>query len=341
MGSTISVPRHGARMEIPMRAGQQAAWPVSTLPLESLEAAAQDWYAFRDRSCAVKCYNSFACFMVMFFVSIFLVAIPPVAIRSMQNGMCAGAMKTDRCVLRAADDVDLCTAMTEHGVADCHFVFLHGREMCLTVGSVCEDDPVDTSFDAGYLVFRMLVTFSFIGMIIYIKCCMLRRLRDEAQRRLATPLTQLLAGTGWVVKARSQRRNKGTRAPEGLDQGCCSAGWLWLDFEPADAMPIVGAPTVASMQLSSVQAAQAPVQLQPFQVQPFAQQHFQQGAGTPLTAGAAHMRPLAPGVALGYILPAGGGTAPHAQDPDIVRASELQPVMAQAAPPDTPYQSMA
>merc|ERR1719221_2333316 len=165
--------------------------------------------------------------------------------------------------------------------------------------------------------------FLTIGMMIYVKCCVLPSLNEEVQQRLAAPLTQLLAGTGWTVQARYLRRNKHTRAPEGLEQGCADPGWLWLDFEPAAAFPVVGAPLVANMQQQQIQLQQQQQpQLQPFLAQPVQQQSFQQG------------------VALGYILP-GGGAAPHTQDPNILRAGEIQPCMAQAAPPSSPYQSMA
>lgn len=279
MGSSISVPRSGARMAVPMRFGQQAAWPVSTLPLESLEAAAQDWYAFRDRSCTVKLYNNFASLLVFMFIGIFVQVFSRVV----------------------------------------------GRAVCVVADLDCEGMGRDREFSCWFLLPPCLILLA-VGAMMYVKCVTLPRLNSEVQQRLAVPLTQLLAGTGWVVQARYLRRDKGTRAPETLEQGCCSPGWLWLDFEPAALAPVVGAPVAHVMQQPSQH------ELQPFQAQPFQQQHFQQGT---------HNVPLmqALGPVPGVILPVGGGV--HSQDPEIVRAGEIQPCMAQAAPPSSPYQSMA
>jgi len=345
MGSTISAPRNGARMAVPMDRGQQAAWPVSTLPLESLEAAAQDWYAFRDHSCSVRLYRHFGFITLLMVLFLVFSSVPMVILRVMAKIECKSSLSTDRCFREARHNMDECDKFSERGRPMCHVAFFDNEHLCVE-----RDSPCDPREKMGGIMFSILMqpfgVLLFIGVFVYIKCCMLRSLKEEVQRRLATPLTQLLAGTGWEVNARYLRRDKGTRAPESLPQGCCSPGWLWLDFEPACAMPVVGAPVATLAQQQPLHSGQPTQQLQPFHAQPFQHQPFQQSASVALAPGQVDARAIqmvpASGFTMGYIVQAGGqGTAPHAQDPEIVRAGEIQPCMAQSAPPDTPYQSMA
>jgi len=237
--------------------------------------------------------------------------------------------------------VDECDRFSEMGRPECHVAFFNKQYLC-----------VDPHEKMGGIMFSILVQplgvlfmGVFMGVMVYIKCCMLKNLNEKAQRRLATPLTQLLASTGWVVQARYLRRDKGTHALESLPQGCCSPGWLWLDFEPSGAVPVVGAPVTALTQ-QPVYRGRPVQQLQPFQAQPFQHQPVEQSASVALAPEQADARAIqmvpASGFTLGYIVQASGqGTAPRAQDPEIVRAADIQPCMVQIAPPDTPYQSMA
>mmetsp|Transcript_112528 Transcript_112528/g.223651 ORF Transcript_112528/g.223651 Transcript_112528/m.223651 type:complete len:345 (+) Transcript_112528:82-1116(+) len=344
MGSTISAPRNGARMAVPMDTGQQAAWPVSTLPLESLEAAAQDWYAFRDHSCSVRLYRHFGCITVLMVLCLVFSSVPMAVWRVMPKNECRLSLSTDRCFRESRGNVDECDRFSEMGHSECHVAFFDKQYLCVERGSPCGPREKMGGIIITILVQPLGMLFV-MGLFLYIKCCMLKNLNEEAQRRLATPLTELLAGTGWVVQARYLRRGKGTRAPESLPQGCCSPGWFWLDFEPSGAMPVVGAP-VAALTQQPVHSGQPVQQLQPFQAQPFQHQPFQQNASVALAPGQADARAIqmvpASGFTLGYVVQAGGqGTAPRTQDPEIVRAAEIQPCMAQSAPPETPYQSMA
>lgn len=327
-----------------MSRGQQAAWPVSTLPLESFEAAAQDWYSFRDHSCSVRLYNHFGCIVVLMVLGLIFSSVPMAMLRMVGNYECRRSLATDSCSREARDGIEECEGLSEMGHLECYVVSFDKELRCVERGSPC--DPREQIGGFMFSIFlQPLSVLPFVGVLLYIKCCMLKRLNEEVQRRLATPLTQLLAGTGWVVQARYLRRDRGTRAPESLPQGCCSPGWLWLDFEPAGVMPVVGAPVPALAQ-QPLHNGQRMQELQPFHVQPFHHQPFQQSASVALAPGQRDARAIqmmpAPGIVQGYIMQAGGqGIAPHAQDPEIMRAGELQPCMAQSAPPDVPYQSMA
>lgn len=185
-------------MEVPMRPGQQAQWPLSVLPIETLEGAAQDWYAFRDRSMAVKLFNNQWVIIVL--------AMLPVLFMSPLRGLMSTACKS-----KANDSVwcDWASYFAEPGL-----LFGHGFILIMFIPLI-------------------------LGSTLYVKCKLLPQLKDEAQSRLAEPLSQLLARAGWSVQAYHLLRDRGTRAPKGLEQGCCTPGWIWLEFFPSQ--PEVGA----------------------------------------------------------------------------------------------------
>jgi len=126
----------------------------------------------------------------------------------------------------------------------CVFLYENGRGICKPEASFTACEDLKDYFGKAYLM-----TFAFplalLGLVLYVKCQLLPRLRDEASSRLAVPVAQALAGTGWSVKAYSLVRNKGTQAPQGLRQGCClHPGWIWLEFVPHES-PVLGAPLAA------------------------------------------------------------------------------------------------
>ncbi|CAK0872319.1 unnamed protein product [Prorocentrum cordatum] len=231
MGQGMPLPAGGVRMAVPMQRGEQAQWPVSTIPIESLEATAQEWYRFRENSWGVKLYNHYGIFIAA--VVILMVLLGPgwrLAI--------AGACRLD--------DSGQCHTFqpsTCDQLPGCIFVYERGEGTCTleSAFTACEDQK-DYFGRVGVL---MLVNpILMVGLVLYVKCRLLPRLRDEAGARLAAPLSQALAGTGWSVKAHSLVRSRGTQAPQGLRQGCCSPGWIWLEFVPHDS-PVVGAPPAA------------------------------------------------------------------------------------------------
>lgn len=58
MGNPTPIPAGGARMAVPLSHGEQAQWPATAVPIETLEAAAQDWYEFRDNSFRVRLWRN-------------------------------------------------------------------------------------------------------------------------------------------------------------------------------------------------------------------------------------------------------------------------------------------
>lgn len=218
-------------MAVPMQSGEQAQWPVSTVPIESLEAAAQEWYRFRDSSWGVKLYNHHG----------FCIAVVIILMVLLGPGW--------RLVIARAcqfDDTGQCHTFepsTCDQLTGCVFLYEKGRGICTPEASFTACEDLKDYFGRVYV---MMFAFPLVlmGLVVYVKCLLVPRLRDEAGSRLAVPVAQTLVGTGWSVKAYSRVRNKGTQAPQGLRQGCCSPGWIWLEFVPQDS-PVVGAPPVA------------------------------------------------------------------------------------------------
>jgi hypothetical protein len=172
-------------MAVPLSCGEPAQWPPSAIPVQMLEAAAQDWYEFRDNSCLVKVWIMspwISAAMVLCTLPIFLF-----------NALSFGT----------------------HGEV--------GQTMGILIG-VC--------------AFSLLAAFS-----CYVHVCLLPQLKNEVSARLAAPLSRALAGFGWTVGVNYAIRGRRTITPQGLDPGCMTPGWIWLDFIPAMQ---VGAPPPAT-----------------------------------------------------------------------------------------------
>ncbi|CAK0875748.1 unnamed protein product [Prorocentrum cordatum] len=220
-------------MAVPMRSGQLAQWPVSTVPIESLEAAAREWYRFRDSSCGVKLYNQH---WLLIIVAVILMMLLGPGWRLAIARACR-LDETDQCHTR---DPSTCDQL-----AGCLFLHDKGGGVCTPEASfsACEDLR---DYSGRMEAMAIALPLMMLGLALYVKWQLLPRLRDEASSRLAGPVAQALVGTGWSVKAHSLARHRGTRAPQGLRQGCCSPGWLWLEFAPHDG-PVVGAPLAAPL----------------------------------------------------------------------------------------------
>ena len=102
---------------------------------------------------------------------------------------------------------------------------------------------LSTTYAAPCLYFAY--AFLLIALTLYVRYGVLPRLKDEANERLAAPLPRALANSGWTVKVGCAASGRRSPAPEGLDRRCMTAGWIWLDFRPADFWQ-VGAPLAAS-----------------------------------------------------------------------------------------------
>jgi hypothetical protein len=223
-----------------MRAGEQAQWPVSTVPIESLEAAAQEWYRFRDSSWGVKLYNHHG----------LLIAVAIVLMMLLGPG---GRLAIARaCRLDDSGQCHTSEPSTCDQLAGCFFLHEEGGGICTLEASFTACEDMKDYFGKAYLMTFPLALIM-LGLVLYVKCQLLPRLRDEANGRLAVPVAHALVGTGWSAKACSLVRNKGTQAPQGLPQGCCSPGWIWLEFMPHDG-PVAGAPPAAH-------AAQPPLEV--------------------------------------------------------------------------------
>lgn len=217
-------------MAVPMRSGEQAQWPVASVNIENLEAAAQEWYRFRDSYWGVKLYNHHGLFIAV--VVILMVLLGP-GWRLVIAKACSVEEDNGQCHTFQPSTCDQLTGC----------VFDGDKGICMLEPpfDVCED--LKDFFGKAYLM-TFAIPLNMLALVLYVKCKLFPRLRDEASSRLAAPVAQALVGTGWSVKAYYLVRNKGTQAPHGLRQGCCSPGWIWLEFVPHDS-PVVGAPPAA------------------------------------------------------------------------------------------------
>ncbi|CAK0799739.1 unnamed protein product [Prorocentrum cordatum] len=207
----MPLPAGGVRMAVPLRRGERAQWPVSTIPIESLEATAQEWYRFRDSSWGVMLYNHYGIFSAAVVTLMVLLGLGwrlalAVACRRDHSGQCNTFQPST------------CDKLT-----GCVFVYEDGEGICTTEAAftACEDLK---DFFGRVGVLMLVNPLVLVGLVLYVKYRLLPRLRDEAGGRLAAPLSEALDGSGWSVKAHALVRNKGTQAPQGLRQGCCSPG---------------------------------------------------------------------------------------------------------------------
>ncbi|KAF4688077.1 hypothetical protein FOZ60_003192 [Perkinsus olseni] len=91
-----------------------------------------------------------------------------------------------------------------------------------------EEEEMEAAVDIALVIAATVVPILFMTGVLLGSYVSVRRHFQEMGRRLG----QALQGTGYAATVHTKRREKHSRAPDGLEQGCCSMGWLWIDFIP-------------------------------------------------------------------------------------------------------------
>ncbi|CAK0862906.1 unnamed protein product [Prorocentrum cordatum] len=183
---TAHLPLGRVHVDVPMSRGEHAQWPRTAVPTQALEAAAQDWYEYRDGSCLVAAWNSY-------------------------QGI---SLATALCFAAAA------LAMLAGGPAagTCRASPL--RELCPDSGDAGKEGMVYSIIVALNIVGLAYVVFS-----CYFTHAVVPRLRGEVSCRLAAPLSRALASASWSVEAhmRSSRWWRRLSWARGARRGstCC------------------------------------------------------------------------------------------------------------------------
>ncbi|CAK0862908.1 unnamed protein product [Prorocentrum cordatum] len=194
---TAHLPLGRVHVDVPMSRGEHAQWPRTAVPTQALEAAAQDWYEYRDGSCLVAAWNSY-------------------------QGI---SLATALCFAAAA------LAMLAGGPAagTCRASPL--RELCPDSGDAGKEGMVYSIIVALNIVGLAYVVFS-----CYFTHAVVPRLRGEVSCRLAAPLSRALASASWSVEAHYVQAGRQQRDETAVARcTCCIPGWIWLDFVPLSA----------------------------------------------------------------------------------------------------------
>ncbi|KAF4711659.1 hypothetical protein FOZ62_006916 [Perkinsus olseni] len=112
----------------------------------------------------------------------------------------------------------------------CVVVFVHALVLASGAAETekeLEEEKV-VAVDIALLIAATVVPILFMTAVLLGSYVSVRRHFQEMGRCLG----QALQGTGYAATVHSKRREKHSRAPDGLEQGCCSMGWLWIDFIP-------------------------------------------------------------------------------------------------------------
>ncbi|KAF4673075.1 hypothetical protein FOL47_011015 [Perkinsus chesapeaki] len=94
-----------------------------------------------------------------------------------------------------------------------------------------EEEDSESEFSLSALSLSIALTVAPVLLLIAILLTTYSGIRNNFIK-LGRRLDVALQGSGYTATVHTQRREKHSRAPEGIEQGCSSLGWLWIDFIP-------------------------------------------------------------------------------------------------------------